>query len=212
MRKKSKNRLCAFLLGSMAGDLLITFPHEIGHGIGDYYFSGKFPSFGLDSDWNPVTKITSTVDSISQSGMAVIDAAGSAGNYVTGALLAAASEKFENPYKKYFLKGAALTNVLFPSFYSVLDLVDKDSLIGDFDYLNLHGVPYSISIPSTGMLSLGLSYLLVSGEKKRLESKLKQEDEGVKYNGNVFKEYGGRFYESLSSAYGKARSSFKNYL
>ncbi len=106
-------------LGVITGTLFGTAPHEFGHAAPDYFYSGKFPSFGFDSDGNPVTHTISTVDSVGNSGMAVIDAGGSAANYIAGTLLAAASEKIKNPYKKLFVKGAALANIIHPIMYSV---------------------------------------------------------------------------------------------
>ncbi len=198
-------------LGFMTGGVFEILPHEFGHAIADYSYSGKFPSFGFDSEWYPATYHISNVESVGNSGMAIIRAAGSAGDYIAGALLGIASTKIENPCKKLFVKGAALAHLIQPFLYAVDDFRDN-GFVGDFDKMSSDGIPYDITIPSTGMLSLGLSYLLLKHKKDKLESKLKRENEGVKERENIFKEYSGKVCETLNSSYEKARKSFGNYL
>lgn len=213
MRKFAKKD-AAILLGSVVGGSIALPVHELAHAAIDYYFTGIYPSIEIywnGIDTSAVTNVSSSIDSVGKGGMAAIDAGGSIGNYIAGGLLGAASEKIKNPYKRLFVKGAAIMNILTPAIYSVTDLAHP-SAVGDFTQLDSLGIPFGVSIPLTGLISLGASYLLLKSARNKPKSRLKQENGGVKEREDMFKEYSGKVYESLSSTYEKARNSFKKYI
>jgi len=148
--------------GILLADLLMPIVHEGGHIIA-YTLCGKevVTDFIISEGWLSAISTTYIGEPLSNNAMIFCIWAGTIMTYIFAILLTALARLEDDRYKKMFVSSCAGYFAVFPLIHILYQLTYNDQIVGDFELLDLMGIPFWLSFTVTFVLGIVLLHQLV---------------------------------------------------